>query len=788
MRRLLPVCPTLVLCLAAGALAAPRSAPLDLDPARQPWTLQPVFRVRQPAGPGLETACGLLDIDGDGSVELVTADQGKIMAFDLDHDTVKPRWQHNVDSDWRHDPGAIRLAVAVDLDGDGVREVPYTIERADHGAWRYRVFDPASGTVTADAPLPVFDSPRREPWWDGFYHVAGVLEDPAGDGRPGVVLVREVMYDAFPRGLVVVDAATGRQVWEWRCGPNPVLGQTTVADLDGDGRPEVVVYGGAPGNLGGRQVNGTSDDRTHLFVVSDRGETLVDRVIGPERFGGELRVADLDGDGRREIITYSHNGNPGVNNVLAVWDGPTGVNRAQVRGVAAFAGLAILAGPRAGTSWLVCGSTDGTVRRLLFDGASLTQDRQRISDLDECTVLGTVPLLADRAPQVLVDAGDGANLVVLDGDLATLAVLPDALSMRTQQAGLWPRPGGPDLVLLSQRDWRVLAVTHRSLWARYGRDAWRPLAGGGLLLAAFGGGLLAGRRVRRRRRSGVVAGQPDRHRLRTVLQDLQETDHGTLGVTRGLRRVVMLATAGGGLEAPAVRSRFTEVCAEVRESLLLRLQGILAACGEAGFAPETCAAAGGALKRCFAALDTLVAGDHADPGTLAEFQRNQELVEATFGQLRREIVAYFTTDPARMLRGMLLVREVDLGRAGVAAALDAPAACPCLVDGTDLRFVLDNLVDNAVRAMVDAPVRELKLTVAADGKDVTVTVRDTGPGVPPDLRERIFSGRHSSRRGGGLGLARSRRLLARWNAELELPDPQPDAGALFRITLPGAGL
>jgi len=560
-----------------------------------------------------------------------------------------------------------------------------------------------------------------------------------------------------------------------------------MTDLDGDGRQEIVLYGGAPGNLGGRAVNGTSDDRTHVFVVSDRGKTLVDRVIGPERFTGGLRVADLDGDGRREIITFSHNGNPGVNNLLAVWDGPTGKPRAQHRGVASYDGLAALAGPRPGTSWLVTGSNDGTVRRLLFAGDTLVEDLRRVTSIDQCTVLGAVPLLPGRSPEVLVDVGNGADLLVLDADLASEAVLPDALSACPQLAGLWSGSGAPALVLLAEHDWRVLEPVHRSLWARYGRDAWRPLAGGLLLLAAFGGGLLAGGRARRRRRRGAVAGQPDRRRLRTVLQELQETDHGTLGVTRGLRRVVMLATAGGGLADPAVHARFVEVCAEIREALLLRLRDLLAACDEAGFAPETRAAAGGALKRCFAALDALVAGDQADQATLAEFRRNQELVEAAFGQLRQEIVAYFTTDPARMLRGMLLVREVDLGRAGVAATLDAPEACPCLVDGTDLRFVLDNLVDNALRAMADAPERVLTVTVAAAGKDVTITVRDTGPGVPPDLRERIFTGRLSSRRGGGLGLARSRRLLARWNGELELPDPQPERGALFRITLPGAG-
>ncbi len=781
-----PVGLAALLC-AAAAWAAPSVVRLDAGDARLPWAFAVVAAVRSAEGQAVPLAGGLADIDGEGVPELVIAEPAKIMAYDLDHGLVKPRWQHNVEAGWLQDPTAIELGPTLDLDGDGIQEIPYTAMRSDHGAWRYRVYDPDRGEVTVDAPLPMHPDRRREPWWDGAYHVAGVLKDPDGSGRPGVLLAVEVAYDAFPRGLAVVDAATGALVWRWECGPNLLTGQVLVTDLEGDGRQEIVAYGGAPGNLGGQEVNGTSDDRAHLFVVSERGELLVDRVLGPERFAGALAVADLDGDGRREIVTYSCSGNPGVSNVLAVWDGPTGAIRAQSRGVPGFLGLAILPAPEPGASWLITGTDDGTVLRLRFEGTALVEDRRLVSDAGTCHVLGAVALTDGSSRRVLVDVGRGASLAMLSADLEPQAVAADGLDHALLRAWAWPQPEGraPVLAALGDFDWFVLRLTPRTPWQRYGADYGRPALAGAAVLAAFAVGVGLGRRRRpRARRPGTAAGQPDRHRLRTVLQELQETGHGTLGVTRGLRRLVMLATAGGGLADPAVRTRFDEVRAEVEASVLARLRGVAALANEAGFAPAVTGAAAAAVERFAAALGAVAAAAEPASGDLAALEREQQQVEAGFGQLRREVSAYFTADLARMLRGMVLVREIDFARAGVEVRLEAPPAAPCLIDAADLRFVLDNLLDNATRAMGESGGGQLAIVVVpCAGADTVVTVTDSGPGIPEARRAALFTGR-GARRGGGLGLARSRELMHRWRGEISLAEPQPDQGAAFVLTLP----
>src|SRR5205807_10642112 len=105
-----------------------------------------------------------------------------------------------------------------------------------------------------------------------------------------------------------------------------------------------------------------------------------------------------------------------------------------------------------------------------------------------------------------------------------------------------------------------------------------------------------------------------------------------------------------------------------------------------------------------------------------------------------------------------------------------------------LRTVIDNLVDNAIRySPTLAPVT---LTARRSDGEWLVEVADRGPGVPHDMRERIFErfGRADSvrtRRGGGvgLGLALSTAVVKAHGGRLELADSNGQ-GASFRIHLP----
>ncbi|NMA09502.1 MAG: ATP-binding protein, partial [Methanomicrobiales archaeon] len=106
--------------------------------------------------------------------------------------------------------------------------------------------------------------------------------------------------------------------------------------------------------------------------------------------------------------------------------------------------------------------------------------------------------------------------------------------------------------------------------------------------------------------------------------------------------------------------------------------------------------------------------------------------------------------------------------------------------------IFTNLIGNAAKHGGPG----VEVTVAVDDLDeetVVVTVADTGPGVPDDLKEAIFFRfeREGGRRGSqGLGLSICRMLAARYGGRIWVEDRvrgHPEQGAAFRFTLRKAG-
>lgn len=114
---------------------------------------------------------------------------------------------------------------------------------------------------------------------------------------------------------------------------------------------------------------------------------------------------------------------------------------------------------------------------------------------------------------------------------------------------------------------------------------------------------------------------------------------------------------------------------------------------------------------------------------------------------------------------------------------------PVLADEGRLQQILFNLMGNAIRFTDQG---EVELGAERAGERVRVWVRDTGPGIPPEARERIFEpyeqaepGGTAGRGGTGLGLAIARHLVALHGGALEL-ESDSGKGSVFDFFLPVA--
>ncbi|MBP7149148.1 MAG: hypothetical protein KBD01_16590 [Acidobacteria bacterium] len=148
--------------------------------------------------------------------------------------------------------------------------------------------------------------------------------------------------------------------------------------------------------------------------------------------------------------------------------------------------------------------------------------------------------------------------------------------------------------------------------------------------------------------------------------------------------------------------------------------------------------------------------------------------------LRRE-----PADAAALAREALeFVRPVADSRGVRLAGPEAGHRLPALLDVEGIRQSLLNLLTNALEVTAEGGM--ISLAAWARGGDVVLEVRDGGPGVPAELRERICEPFFTTRsRGTGLGLAVVERVALAHGGAIEIEDA-PAGGAIFRISLPGA--
>ena len=126
---------------------------------------------------------------------------------------------------------------------------------------------------------------------------------------------------------------------------------------------------------------------------------------------------------------------------------------------------------------------------------------------------------------------------------------------------------------------------------------------------------------------------------------------------------------------------------------------------------------------------------------------------------------------------------------GIAVKIELADCLPLVkADPELMRHVLANLIDNAAEAMEDSAVRQLHVSthVVGDGDAVEIRVSDTGQGISPEDKLKLFLPHFSTKdRGTGLGLAIASRIVAEHNGTIRVENNVP-VGTSFIIRFPAA--
>ncbi|MBV9506782.1 MAG: HAMP domain-containing protein [Acidobacteriia bacterium] len=157
----------------------------------------------------------------------------------------------------------------------------------------------------------------------------------------------------------------------------------------------------------------------------------------------------------------------------------------------------------------------------------------------------------------------------------------------------------------------------------------------------------------------------------------------------------------------------------------------------------------------------------------------QELADATRGRNRRRELC--------RLRDVVLAASDAVTEAaslrGVSIACEIPEQIELALDRPSMERVFQNLIGNAIEAMPEGGL--VRVRAELEDHTTTVAVEDTGPGIPNDIRPRVFEPFASGgkRNGMGLGLALSRQTVVDHGGDLWVGASGPQ-GTTFLLRLP----
>jgi signal transduction histidine kinase len=150
-----------------------------------------------------------------------------------------------------------------------------------------------------------------------------------------------------------------------------------------------------------------------------------------------------------------------------------------------------------------------------------------------------------------------------------------------------------------------------------------------------------------------------------------------------------------------------------------------------------------------------------------------------------------------VIRDAMAMAESHSARRDVDVRVDVPEALrPIQGDPHQLRQIFTNLLINAFEAQngagrveitakaIESDEETASAAEQATGPTIMVTVTDNGPGIAPEVMERIFSPFFTTKpQGSGLGLAIVRKIVDAHDGRIDV-GARPGGGTVFRVTLP----
>ncbi len=163
-------------------------------------------------------------------------------------------------------------------------------------------------------------------------------------------------------------------------------------------------------------------------------------------------------------------------------------------------------------------------------------------------------------------------------------------------------------------------------------------------------------------------------------------------------------------------------------------------------------------------------------------ERMREEINKLYSLIRRlkeEFFRKFSCDPESVVLQLVDVLPKELN---VSVYKNYQGKHSVFIKCEDLYFILDNLLQNARKAIRNLTDGYIRITLIKETPGMTIKVHNNGPDIPHEKKERLFKGESKGKKGQGMGLPYSRRILEKYQGKIRL-EPREHGETVFSIEL-----
>jgi PAS domain S-box-containing protein len=173
-------------------------------------------------------------------------------------------------------------------------------------------------------------------------------------------------------------------------------------------------------------------------------------------------------------------------------------------------------------------------------------------------------------------------------------------------------------------------------------------------------------------------------------------------------------------------------------------------------------------------------------------ERITTLVKGFLSYSKKHVPQMEESDPQELAREIFTLYHAVAIKAGVALLFEGEEGIPrVLMDPSDIHTCLANLVSNAIDACKTSKKEVCGVSLRVKQGDGTIVfeVEDTGCGMEPEVREKVFNSFFTTKGlgGTGLGLLVTKKIVREHGGRIEV-ESEPGEGSCFRLELPQEGL